>query len=107
MENVIDRNTFGKRLESLLKSKRMSKKEFAEKLGCSNCAISLYSKDGRVPKGEMLAKMAFVLDTTTDYLLNGVPTNSETEIAYAMVLIKRNMQYMTKTQKLEIVEMML
>jgi transcriptional regulator with XRE-family HTH domain len=60
----------GKKILSLLELRGMKQKELAAKIGVSVVTISRYINQDRVPQLEILVRMAEVLDTTTDYLLN-------------------------------------
>lgn len=60
----------GKKILSLLELRGMKQKELAAKIGVSEVTISRYINEDRVPQPEILVRMAEVLDTTTDYLLN-------------------------------------
>ena len=60
----------GKKILSLLELRGMKQKELAAKIGVSEVTISRYINEDRVPQLEILVRMAEVLDTTTDYLLN-------------------------------------
>jgi transcriptional regulator with XRE-family HTH domain len=70
----------GQKILSLLESCAMKQKELAAKIGVSEVTISRYINGDRVPQPEILVRMADVLDTTTDYLLNRAlsPTRSVT-----------------------------
>lgn len=54
-----------------------------------------------------MAKIAAVLGTTTDFLAEGIPQNKTDEVNYAKKLIARNVDHMTREEKLEIIEMLL
>ena len=60
---------FSERLTILMKSKGFTQKEFATKANITESAMSYYVKGLRTPSGEVLARIAKALDTTTDYLL--------------------------------------
>ena len=59
----------GKRIVELLDKRGMTRKELAQKAGVTQAAISRYTKGNRNPKGEVVARIADALNTTTDYLL--------------------------------------
>lgn len=50
------------RLDEILKNKKVSGKELAEKLGVTENAISLIRKEKRQPRFELLQQIAYVLD---------------------------------------------
>lgn len=99
-------DTFGERIQNLLKAQNMAQKEFAEKIGCTESAVSRYISGERMPKGNLLVKISVILDTTTDYLLNGTPSDKDSELSYAKVLLRRNVKKMTTKQKMEIVDLL-
>lgn len=98
--------TFGERLQNLLTAQNITQKEFAEKIGCSESAVSRYISGERMPKGNLLVKISVILGTTTDYLLNGTPSNKDSELSYAKILLRRNAKQMTAEQKMEIVNLL-
>ncbi len=97
----------GKRLKSLIEKKGISQKELAEKVGCTEAAISHYIKGDRVPRSKVLAKIAIALDTTSDYLIEGIPVDSVSELGYAKKLIARNVQKMSVSDKREILNLLM
>ena len=56
--------TMGERLKRLIEKKGISQKELAEKVGCTDAAISHYIKGDRVPRAAVLTKIAIVLYIT-------------------------------------------
>ncbi len=99
--------TMGKRLKELIEKKGISQKELAEKVGCTDAAISHYIKGDRVPRAGVLTKIAIALDTTSDYLMEGVPTDVKEELGFAKKLIARNVSQMTKAEKKEIINILM
>lgn len=55
------------RIEGLLKTKKMSQKDLAEKLDVTEVTVSRWLSGERDPSIETLNKIAEVLDTTTSY----------------------------------------
>ncbi len=102
-----ERNPFSVRLEGLLKSRGITQKELAQKSGVTEAAISHYMKGDRTPRSAVLSKIAMVLGTTSDYLMEGVPQNYINEIGYAKRLIARNVDQMTNAEKREILSILL
>lgn len=99
--------TLNKRLLDTISKKRMTQREVALQSGITESALSHYIKGDRTPRAKVLAKIAKTLNTTTDYLLNGVATDSQQEIAYAKELIARNISNMSKEDKLNIISILL
>ena len=62
-------STFSERLAKLMALRCLTQKELAAKANITESAISYYVKGVRTPSGEILARMAESLSTTTDYLL--------------------------------------
>lgn len=63
---------FKSRMETLLKSKGMTQRELASRLGVSEVTVSRWMTDGangRNPSVQTLQKIADILGTTPDYLL--------------------------------------
>jgi len=108
MEGCME-TTFQDRLAGLLERKGMSQKKLAGKAGITEAALSRYVNGTRVPRSNVLARMALALGTTSDWLMTGVrpdgsaaPHSSLTEIAEAKILLRRNASSLTREDKLEI-----
>ena len=97
----------GTRLKELLEKKKISQKELAEMVGCSEAAVSHYIKGDRIPRSSVLTKIALALDTTSDYLMEGIPTDVTEELDYAKKLIARNVNQMTKAEKRDIINILM
>lgn len=97
----------GIRLKELLEKKGITQTELAERVGCTNAAISHYIKGDRVPRASVLTKIAIALDTTSDYLMEGIPTDVTDELDYAKKLIARNVTQMSKAEKREIINILM
>ena len=99
--------SIGDRIKDLLNQKNMSQKELAEKVGCTEAAVSLYIKGSRIPRSSVLIKIAEALDTTVEFLTKGIPTDVNKELGYATKLIARNVRQMTSSQKREIINILM
>lgn len=99
--------SLGERLELLLKEQHMNQKQFAEKAGITEAALSYYIKGARVPRSTILAKMASLLGTTADYLLGGEEGIATDEFSYVRRLIARNATQMTMDQKRDLINLLL
>ena len=64
----------GERITELMKSKRLTQQEVADKIGVARQSISLWQKNQTVPSGKNLEKLAAALGTTSGYLLFGKQT---------------------------------
>ncbi|MBQ8138999.1 MAG: helix-turn-helix transcriptional regulator [Lachnospiraceae bacterium] len=97
----------GDRIRQLLEKQNMTQKELATKAGVTEAAMSHYIKGDRVPRSTVLNKIAISLDTTTEYLLEGIPSDARGELGYARRLIARNVEQMTKKEKLELINILM
>ena len=102
-----ERNKFSIRLEEMLKARNMTQKELAKKADVTEAAMSHYVKGDRTPRSSVLARIAMALDTTSEYLMEGVPQNYVDEIGYAKRLIARNVNQMSNAEKREILSILL
>ena len=102
-----ERNEFSIRLEEMLKARNMTQKELAKKADVTEAAMSHYVKGDRTPRSSVLARIAMALDTTSEYLMEGVPQNYVDEIGYAKRLIARNVNQMSNAEKREILSILL
>lgn len=62
--------SFGDKLMQLLNEKEISQKEFAATLNIAPTTLNGYIKNKRQPDFELVKRIAFVLNVTTDYLLD-------------------------------------
>ncbi len=62
-------NTLGERLSFLRDNLEMTQMELAEKIGITPMTLAKYTKDLNEPRSSTIAKMAQVLNTTSDYLV--------------------------------------
>ncbi len=60
---------FGEKLKALRSAKHMSQKELAEKIGTAKSIVSFYESGERFPSYDILIKIAYIFNTSTDYLL--------------------------------------
>ncbi len=92
----------GNRIKKLLEQYNMTQRQFAEKVGVQETAVSHYIKGDRRPRGAILLNIANVLNTTTDYLLSGKcegSNNASDEIDMSYRLLARNAKTMTLEEK--------
>ncbi len=62
-------NTLGERLSFLRDNMEMTQMELAEKIGITPMTLAKYTKDLNEPRSSTIAKMAQVLNTTSDYII--------------------------------------
>lgn len=69
--NINNNIEIGNRLRKLLEINNMTQAELAKKMDTTTATLSRYVTGKRQPKGEIVAKMAYLLNTTSDYILTG------------------------------------
>lgn len=97
----------GERIKDLLTQRCMTQRQLAEKVGCTEAAVSHYVNGDRVPRSSVMAKIAIALGTTSDYLAEGIPQDAKSELGYAKKLIARNAEHMTTAEKMEIINILM
>lgn len=89
---------FSERVNKLMCHYKLSQKELAAKVGVTESAMSYYVQGKRVPRSDILTKIAKALNTTTDYLL-GVTNNISNETAQdELQYLQRNLGKLDKNQ---------
>lgn len=71
--------TIGEKLLILREERNLKQKELAELAGITEATLSRYENGKREPKGEIISRLAKVLNVTTDYLLNDEDCNKKTD----------------------------
>ena len=61
----------GERIQELRKQKEIAQQKLAELINVSKSMINRYENKGVQPPADVLNKIANVLDTSVDYLING------------------------------------
>lgn len=92
------------RIVTLMKKKGYSQKEFACLIGVTESAMSRYLNNGREPKLEVVRRMANVLNTTTDFLVNGNQTFSAFDEVYHLVV--SNVDNMSVNEKNKLIRIL-
>lgn len=100
-------SNLGTRINEMLVNRHMTQKELAQKAGITEAAVSHYIKGDRIPRSAVLSKIAMVLDTTSEYLLEGIPQNCADELRFAKRLLARNANQMSSAEKREILSILL
>ena len=100
--------TFQKRLKALLDESSMKQKDLARRARITEAALSRYLNEGRIPRMEVVANLATVLNTTTDYLLGRVE-KSDSEFDYCGIkrLVARGTKAMSHEEKVELINIIL
>lgn len=89
---------FSDRLTALMRAKGLTQKEFAVKANITESAMSYYVKGVRTPSGEVLARIAKALDTTTDYLLGNTDNAEIPEVQKELKYLQRNLGKLDEEQ---------
>ena len=62
-------SSIGSRINHLRKEKKLSQTDFAKAIGASRTMVGNYERGVNAPSIEMIAKIAKVLEVSTDYLI--------------------------------------
>jgi transcriptional regulator with XRE-family HTH domain len=62
-------DTLGSRIAGLMEQYGYTQKELAAEVGVTEAAMSRYINNSRMPRGTVIAEIAYKLNTSTDYLL--------------------------------------
>lgn len=71
--------TINQRIADLRKAKRLTQKQFAEKLNVSDKLVSKWEQDGNTPALEDIVNISKIFKLTLDYLIHGKESKSDTE----------------------------
>lgn len=97
-EHAVEKGDMGKRIQSLLDDRNISRKEFAAMTGLTEAAISRYCAGMREPKSITLANIANALNVSVDELL-GTPCEDPAILDDAMRLVARSTKNITTEDK--------
>jgi transcriptional regulator with XRE-family HTH domain len=89
--------TIGARIKELRNKKGWTQKDLGNKVGLTYIQIGRYEKLKATPSSDVLQRIAQVLDTTGDYLMNG----SAGEQANQQIKDKELLQLFTEIEVLE------
>uniref|UniRef100_UPI004047BFD9 helix-turn-helix domain-containing protein n=1 Tax=Flavobacterium sp. TaxID=239 RepID=UPI004047BFD9 len=84
-----NKTEFSERLKELRKRKGISQGELAELIDVHFTQVSRYERGETKPNAEAMTKMAKVLDTTVDFLMNGTSDDIVQEAGLEKELIRR------------------
>ena len=95
---------FSRRVKDLMKENRYSQKRLCELCGITEAAFSRYMTSDRLPKTEILANIANILHTTSDYL-----TGNDANYGYEQleVLLASSKDNLSLNQKKKLVEILM
>ena len=71
---------FGDRLKELRKEYGLTQQQLAEKLGVSKSVVSFYELKDRAPSPDIVIKLSYIFNTTTDYML-GIERNKSIDVS--------------------------
>ena len=95
---------FSRRVKELMQEQRFSQKKLCELCGITEAAFSRYMTSERLPKTEILANIANILHTTSDYL-----TGNDSHYGYEQlqVLLASSKDNLSLNQKKKLVEILM
>lgn len=88
----------------LMKQEGLSQKELAEKINVTEASMSRYIKGERIPRIDVLVKLANVFNVSIEYLQGLKEVDDFNEIKR---IVARNSKKMTDEQKIELAKMLL
>lgn len=94
---------FVSRLKELMKEQRYTQAKMCELCGITEAAFSRYITLGRVPRADILARIANTLHTTSDYL-----TGNDTHYGFPQIkaLLADSLDDLSKNQKDELIALL-
>ena len=92
----------GRKIQSLLDERRISRKEFSAMTGLTEAAISRYCTGAREPRSITLATIANALDVSVDELL-GTPCENPAVLEDAMRLVARSAKNISAEDKRKLI----
>ena len=79
LELTAAEKTINQRIANLRKTKRLTQKEFAEKLNVSDKLVSKWEQEDNTPALEYITKICTVFNISLDYLIKGEKSESDAE----------------------------
>lgn len=89
----------GERIREILRVRKMTQQQLAEKIHMTETSISRYIGGERTPSSATITRIADALGTSTDYLLRGTEKNPKEEKLRAIIA-----HYGEEEQKLKAIE---
>ena len=89
---------FSKKISVLMMKKNISQRDLAKKAGVTESAMSYYVSGSRVPRSDVLVRIANALETSSDYLLG--KTNDPTPMPESadLLFLQRNLNKLDEEQ---------
>ena len=108
MTATATKQAFAERLEKLMNESSMKQSDLAKRARITEAALSRYLHDGRMPRMDVVANLATVLNTTTDYLL-GLTDRSDEDFDYCGIkrLVARGSTTMSHEERVELINIIL
>lgn len=95
---------FARRVKELMLENRYSQKKLCEICGITEAAFSRYMTSGRMPRTDVLANIANILHTTSDYLLGN---DSHYGYDQLKVLLANSRDDLSKNQKISLMNILM
>lgn len=102
MTNEKTQTTFSRRVKELMKENRYSQKQICELCGITEAAFSRYMTSERLPKTEILANIANILHTTSDYLIGNDSNYGYDQLKILLASSKDNLSLNQKKELMSI-----
>lgn len=95
---------FGERLSLVLKERKITQRQLAEKINTTETALSRYVNGSRKPRMDNLLKIARALNVSVEYLTG--KEEGKVEFQEVKNVLCRNLSAMTPAQRLELMEIL-
>ena len=95
----------GDRIFKLLQTTNYTQKELAHMVGVTEAAMSRYLRNEREPRMEVIANLATVFNTTTDYLITG--RDEECDYSEMKVYVARSRKSLSSDEKIKLVKLLM
>lgn len=93
-------NTLGERISFLRDNMEMTQIELAEKIGITPMTLAKYTKDLNEPRSSTIARMAQVLNTTSDYIIGLTDNYTSADTEPPLLQNKREQDLLFSFRKL-------
>ncbi|MBR4629693.1 MAG: helix-turn-helix transcriptional regulator [Treponema sp.] len=98
----VTESIFSWRVKDLMKENRYSQKKLCELCGITEAAFSRYMTSARLPKTEILANIANILHTTSDYLIGNDSNYGYNQLEILLASSKDNLSLNQKKKLVDI-----
>lgn len=95
-------NLFPRRVKDLMRENRFSQKKLCDLCGITEAAFSRYMTSDRLPKTEVLANLANILHTTSDYLIGNDTNYGYDQLEILLASSKDNLSLNQKKKLVDI-----